>query len=790
MAEAAVQAANYLLNLYDPAKDLQAGSYLTGLTEAQKRILETMIKELVSPTKDLPKGYDPTEDKKAYLINEVNTLLAEYISGADAGRNKLQVLRETHTTGHDSRPTGLFVCQDAGPVDVVKNPTFLLTPATVLDPASKTKKNAVNLIREHPTLPHSYVRSVDLQDTIPGEITMTEKEDVYTVQVPISFGTGTATGAGAGTASTLTGEFSKKTFKPINPKAPFGGNPEKNQAIAAFLEKSKDAPSRDECKQLILAKELGDTLQVLWIVYLIALAVAVGEKKVDVSTTVVTTNDTVVWLRCLVNKVPVIYTEYRGESYLWNPREADPAAIETMRRRFLETIRAEVITHNESVIELIRAARNSPRNPSTKVWINHLEWNTASYTHATQYLDLLISALTNINKDLDKYFSIIPTVDAAKELAERSHFMCPFKRKTDGFYYTINTVSFLLPSRFHFKAKSFAPTKFEGGIPTRDLFQQGGRQSGGARFDEDTMRARVLARDFQSLLHDAVENSQEANPHEIPAHIAERQPPEAETTEDTYDLSYWATNTVHLDAKNFFLFSYIRELHPQVFTYANLVKEVLPEDTQAIFGLVSSTMIEDFPTRYHYAQDNSFIADAWAGDPMAAYSAALQAVVLARVLIDSYPQITTPDCRYFLTLFNSHAASLAYYTGQLAIEVNQSGGGTIVEETLADKALDLYEIYYSYRIRALYQDRMLTQTDSDELLESLRMARGEEPSVAPSPVKRTKTPSTPQKRIEKEAKVLLAQGGKRYRSTRKHKKSKASRTKRKRSTKRIRLSQK
>jgi len=137
---------NRLINVYDPPKDLAAhkneDQNLTG-NDPIKQVLKPILKELFSPTKALPAGFNPVGDAKGTLQTEVETVLGGTIA---TKVNNTKILRETHSSGHDPKPDGLFVSQDAGPADVVSNPTFIITPGVIIDPATKTTSGD-NVIR-------------------------------------------------------------------------------------------------------------------------------------------------------------------------------------------------------------------------------------------------------------------------------------------------------------------------------------------------------------------------------------------------------------------------------------------------------------------------------------------------------------------------------------------------------------------------------------------------------------------------------------------------------------------
>ncbi len=510
-----VKELNRYMNIYDPPKDLKehkgkVAANMTGnnLGGPQKTLLTSILQQVFFPRDTEPQpdaGFTPVGDEKEKVVTKVQERLT---GGGDLAEklNNIEILRGRSSTGHDPKPDGLYVSQDAGPKDVVSNPTFIITPGVILDSASKTKEDdphstVINVATKATndsvrSLETRYIEQLNLNSVIIPPITMTVGggvTDKYTVTVPTNISTSAQTNIPL--VGTFTSGFKANDLY-------FKGNVEKNTAIKKIIQ--KPAPTAEEQKEVkfsVLGKELGDTLQVAWLKKLIeSVAVELTEgDPIDFTSgnSVVTTNDTIVWLRCIVNNVPVILT-VNGKTRYYRSLQLDAAQKLATVLAFINTIRKEVSTHNLAVIETIKAVAASPYpNGGTtgggKLWINGATWDIANHTNAVAYLNNLAARLENVNKDLDFILSKQTEIEDAQRIAAApyAHFHNPFTWcKGESYYKTNNKVTKLCVN-VNFIAKQFMNSNFGAAVAaTTSFFQYGGamkKQRGGRRTEKEKL---------------------------------------------------------------------------------------------------------------------------------------------------------------------------------------------------------------------------------------------------------------------------------------------------------------
>ena len=593
---------NRLLNLWDPPKDLDASTW----TRFDKRDeLKTILTELFATGEPLPgpatqesaTEYLPIADTKKAIKNYFgyeNTAAGIFKEFIIAKTNTLLIIRESHSSGSDPRPTGLYVSQDTGPNDVITNPNFIITPGTLLDPASKTKIGAdFSLIQKYPSLPIDYIRRLKL-DHIMTDISGSKNaaNTEFTITIKTTIGDGAA-----GTISTKL----NANFDPLSEAGDgtyFTGNPTKNKYILDNQATLTTVATRDAVKKYLLVKELGDTLQVQWLNYIFDNLV--GGDPYNRGNTVIITNDNVVLYRGLINKVAVILT-YMGKTRLYKSREGNAAAQAAIDASLMATIRSETIRHNLSVIKVIQDVIT--KGAGDEAWVGGNKWYKAeTKTFALRYLRKLKEKLENLNKDFDIYLSKLPNPTACKDFAGNAHFLCPFVWCKGGYYKQVPTVTYLLPDNTlqfpaaSFTALSLTKTKLEDGtfVKVGSLDAGGGaRQQGGAR--KKVSDKELAATDAttsakrKALIAASIDEWKESTPvdHTIPREIVdqaiENPAPtieiagKAENIElaDKWGANVTATTKAALEANNFFLYYYVRDFYPKIFTLAYVFKKAI-----------------------------------------------------------------------------------------------------------------------------------------------------------------------------------------------------------------------
>ena len=597
-----IKVLNRLINIIDPPKDL-AVPISTGVKLTEKihgPAIKIMIGELFASGTELPPGFVGVGDKKSIIIDSVERRLGL--------QNRLDIVREKYTTGHDARPEGLYLAQDAGPMDVVSNPKIIVTPGSILDPAGKTKDGIRNLVTEglYNTLPKEYLDKLSM-NIVTGDIKVESDTDTYKVNIPTQLGD-------------INGIFNKKTFSPETDY--FKGNDTKNEYIL-----NNYLANKNESKKFILAKELGDTLQVIWLDYIFDTNGEISREK-----TVIVTCDTVVCYRAIVNRVGCILT-HNGKTSYFLPRTVDAAQLAAINKSFVLTVANEVLTHNQSVIAVIKSVILSEAGTGRDdrdVWINGQKWYPAAVMNARKYLeDIVVPKLESINRDLAVRFNALTDLEGAKALASQpsSHFKNPFILTKDGYYKTINSV-ILLTEGVPFIAKLFQASTFGNERPRRGFFVGGSRrkiQSGGV-----------------------------------------------------YNTELYTANK----DKSFFLYCYVRDFHPEIFKYAYMMEPSLIPFT-----------LEKYDIGYYYDGIN-FIVDRPFSNKEEIKTLTETSIVLAKAFTATFPQLLTPELGGFFELFpapidsisQAAYAAIDLYEVYYSLRISKSySGGEVTEDELRDE---------------------------------------------------------------------------------------------------------
>lgn len=669
---------NQLMNVIDPPKDLNVGDAASIL---KKDLYSKFLKEaIVQLFGKLPDNYIVVGDAKSKIIDSVQRQYELYFK---EDKNRLNIVREKHSSGHDARPEGLYLAQDNCSLDVVSNPKLIITPGSILDPAGKTKMGALNLIDEGTMniLPEEFINSLSMENAVTGPITF--DRDNYSVTIPTPMGS-------------IKTSFDKRTFKANGGDTSyFMGNDTKNTEIVKLIDqKSKTETEKiNEIKKYILVKELGDTLQVQWLNHIFKV-----HSDIKRENTVIGTTDTVVCYRSIVNKVGVIWT-HNGITTYFLPYFTDKTAQAAITKSFILTIQNEVISHNESVINVLQAVIDEPLKNNT--WVDGLTWNQTQMTNAKNYLQGHKTKLTQVNTDLKRRLEAIGNVDAAKELASTNHFKSPFIWYDIGKYFkNIKSVKKLYESSFIvFSPSNFSSEKQVGGSL---------RRRGSASFKSKTPSVKSHSRVKGRL------------------NVIE------------YDTAILTTNPLN---DTYFLYSYVRDNHPEIFTYAFILKEVINkrkpswyewicERTPSKYPLVQYDLKEKYNVSYYIndnpkAENRFILTEFSASLSDDAYSATRTSVQLAELFLRSFPSLYSPQLYGFMSHIRSaHARSFPKIDTLSSeeidsLELNQVGGAIITQteiDSILSEAMDSYEIYYSLRIKAAYQDKDLKK---EELLKGL-----------------------------------------------------------------------
>lgn len=803
MADVAVQQYNKILNLLDPPKDLGVDGTLSNGTHGPR--LKEIIQELFWPSipPARPVGFKGVGDTKDSIKNELGAEgiqgkpFSEYIANK---ASRLRILRETHSTGGDGRPSGLYISQDSGPgVDkLVKGAHIILTPGTIMDPASKTKVaspgddfDVTNFVIEgkYSSLPTEYVEKLSMNTIITGPITMVNAVTNYHVTIPYRFGDA-ATDRGTIDAYLKHTDFKKATGVGVganNDGDFFLGNDTKNTFIAVNY---MDASQKNQIKKYILVKELGDTLQVSWLKYIIttsdnaktavesAAAPTAAQRTSAITNpytsdkTAIVTGDTVVWYRSMVNKVPVFLT-WKGETNFWRASDNDAFMIAA----FKKTIREQLITDNQCVIDILKEISEMHLAAGSEQWILDLGWSRSVYQAAQSYLSRLATKLDNLNKDALIYVDNVQGIEATKEAAKKYHFNNPFVKK-GGVWKPNEKVLSMLPSGdLTFSAQAFkSPSTFLTKLTNAQFFIQlpaaGGAQKGGARKSPaakktEATNADTAARQKKYYTDRLTEFTQGDNV-ELPGDYTEKlgvirtranrarikrdTPTEATLITSIKDWDIFSASTdggAPLTPKPNILYVFVRDFFPEVFTYAAMMtqafRDLEQEGETAAARARYRKMYNAFPDvsidlKTHYPLEYTLnvrgemnIEGSKAGTPAATLQATKQALYLAHTFITYYDYMPSGDLLAFVNYCINNprivtAAELLSFNTALTeitgsnygyvqnIVENQEGGGDEPFDPILSSAMDNYELYYSVYVQASYEDRTVNDAEFQRAL--------------------------------------------------------------------------
>jgi len=713
-------ATNKIINLIDPPKDLMIGGHLKEATHGAKLkdfladlFLGSGEKGTAIPTfLKVPAGkYSAVGDKKEFIQTKVD---AAYTL---TDNRILKIVREKHSTGHNARPdmpSGYYLAQDCGTMAVVINPKIIHTPGSILDPAGKTKTGSTMLIGgTYNTLPlDNNIRNLGLDTCITGDITVSETSAKYTITIPTRYGT-------------VVGEFNTTTFKPEGASAVyFEGNDTKNKFIKDTISTISE---ENNIKLMILMKELGDTLQVEWLNRIFE--VDNGSKPYKRENVLIATQDSVVMYRSIVNNVGVVFTK-GADTTIYLP--ADAAAESLIKKNYINTVRVELLSANQSIIQTITDAMNSIK--TGKLWINGISWEPVQYTNAKKFLEAVITQLTAINTNLNERLIRVIDLNGAKDIAAKNRFQAPFVYyKNGGYYKTINSV--IRP----FLVNKFKPSNFgsEQTATTMGLItgMVGGNRKKRGQIGGALTTAEISADiPFQTLISTKVceETATRTNPdREI-------------TTRSKYFIEN--TDTIFLKNLNAFqsneieLFLYVRDFFPEVFVYGEYM---------ALAMVTKSPKEEENNKLYYKQNENDYFPNGtyyWSEDDGALKYVGENSIDLPNeadrnyakgyvkhylkyaylFCVDCFPQLLTNELKGFLDkatsvepkLFNKlDASSTANLAAMAPSEegiqrVSIGGGGGLTNEEwnmylniVSTIAMDLYEQYYYLRMKSAYEDK-------------------------------------------------------------------------------------
>jgi len=323
---------NRAINLVDPPKDA------VGLTAGVHG--DFMKKQVCTPLFN-PKGVAVPDDvARAPGVGNSTEVLKKMILSADMlgtiNLNKQQITRLSRNAAgnDDGRLKEMFLAYDCGasPQDIASSYKVVLTPAAILDRATRDMdfKDKIVMLRDSSTFSGKLLADLAMDDTIQSIVFNGKVGSNY----HFTFKT------------TIPGYEEKvveytSDFRPHSKEAVNCSNDKKN---AYIRENYTDASELSYIQFLVLLKELGDTLLVMWLKQ----AIEGGKYGLTPDKTAITTSDTTVFLRSLVNGVSCILTDEKGANTTLYPVLVSA-----------ETIKASNIIIKKQLLELLKEVNTS-----------------------------------------------------------------------------------------------------------------------------------------------------------------------------------------------------------------------------------------------------------------------------------------------------------------------------------------------------------------------------------------------------------------------------------------------
>jgi hypothetical protein len=477
------------VSLIDPPKDLAIPSEdtnknLSNKNKSHHTIIKRLIFDLFGGTDKflLDRGiskYKAIGDDKEKLSSRLRSVYRLYF---DDKRDKIQVLINGGSpTGYYPMPAGYNIIQDNYSGKCTTNPNYIITPAALIDPCGRKynqrlldEGDTLQVIMNFP-LTSKILEEAALTTCIDGEIKCEDNGENWKVTIPLVEKLG----------GPLSLNFSKETLLEENTKYT-SGNAKKNAMIYDYI--NKKPPSRAdllEASKLILLKELGDFLQVLWVLILNEKTVkgAIGKSgplpnkstTFSIPNTIVCTSDSVVLYRCILSGIGCIFKEAKTDNATYFlPNVEDDATKLFMQQQTILMIRNEVNTNNMNVIQVLQDIHDLEIQEEN-YWVGDMRWTPQTVGFAKEFLLKYIEELKNIHADLMVKFNIITNIAIITELAAKSKFQTPFTYKNNRYGLLTNITSLFPKDRTRiFKSSYFTPNSFSRVVYPNPRIQSGG----------------------------------------------------------------------------------------------------------------------------------------------------------------------------------------------------------------------------------------------------------------------------------------------------------------------------
>ena len=481
--------------------------------------------------------------------------------------------------------------------------------------------------------------------------------------------------------------FGKQMFEPIVPPEYCRGNDTKNR----FLLEHPDR--KEECTNYILWKELGDTLQVLWLKYIIDSSLRIESVPLTQQNAVITTADNTVLYRAVLNGVPVIHRSKEGHRY-YHTSEFNRNST------YCTWLPETLFRQNQQVIANLQAVIQSEPYRGT-YWINGVDWKSKErIAEVKQFLativQQLITQLPPISTQLTK---ILSTQYAGKKDENVKHQATLLTAIYDDYcyndifskrdtYYKTNDDVKILMSGILYDARLFTP----------DTYKQSLRQVTKGGFSRTKKR----------------NEKQEMVTIGSPIFLPLEGDPDFVRQEEVYFNAN--PSSPH------FLYLYTVYFHDEAFTYAAAVRSVAVFDAKRypdkhdkqlmkqFVNVCQGTCAFDLGSKYYdigfwlgqQGQIKAYPEDIRKFDPQQTFQETLFALFLTSEFIKLYPALRSKTLCAFISVANQRYAE----------ELKQYAKFQVPEfEAIIDTAMGHYAAYYQLSSHAALHNRTVSEAE-------------------------------------------------------------------------------
>jgi hypothetical protein len=270
----------------------------------------------------------------------------------------------------------------------------------------------------------------------------------------------------------------------------------------------------------------------------------------------------------------------KGTTTMYLPNSAASEAL--IKQNFMDSIRLELLSANKSILEVLQNVIDSI--PLTKEpWVNGNTWSSDQLDAAKNFLTSLKTQLENRITDIDTGFSKVSDISGAKQYAARpeNRIKSPFVYYAmDGYYKVINGVTITIPrglfsSSYAFISTNFTPSKiknqlgdFKSYFPQKESYFP---QKGGVRISKSARTTNSLLYTIESRANKraSYESSNKSSFVEVRRTIRQQAVGFINASKDHISHIVYHENKISNKLKDpYFLFNYVQEFFPEVFTYA------------------------------------------------------------------------------------------------------------------------------------------------------------------------------------------------------------------------------